>query len=752
MAGRRARVKLAPNLGLTRNKNKAVPVTPKIVLKSDTENSESETGFSDQDEINKHNLSSTVENVSDNIPKQVTTSVDPPMRPNGAMNEAARAQQKNVADPQEAVETVEITPLVNGDKPDTTEVIVNGAPEAKTQAQENVVTNGESKTVNRLRVPGMRGRNKFRPNLNFDRSRHGSGGAVQNGPPSPRPRPPLASNLPQMNTRSRTISSSSTNSETEAVSSSNTVNRPPGVTNNDSPILRAAITTHKPARIRRTTESSRSTIGDRSQFLRRKLDHKKKFSGGVPDRGSLTMFDLIYYNPSHGQRMSVEDVEENVDDPDHDNEVVEGDVVKKADDHINGNGLIELEEPKSEAVPVPQVKIGVNGELIVDEASLQVETTQAKEAKIMLKNSTVVFETNKTANNYGRWSKKRRHNDWSQKETIKFFRALSVVGSDFSLMESIFKNRSRQELKLKFKKEEKINTKMVDKCLNERGMFTDLDSLMKESVDEDEEEEDEDYRNQRSRPKKKRPGRRRYKNRGYYHSSSDGEEADVEASKSPVRKAEAVSRVKRPQVVNGLNKSRHDEADQVVEIIEPPVMTNLSQSEGVLASLSQSQLPAGIQFPPGLLAANPSLVGAKPGSLVVVASPHKPDNPLLSVFMVPDTEKAASASAPASPRHPASSSQAASGSELRLDPAVVRAVDRGRLNRQRTLSESESRPTRKRTFSEMEVKDGNIEADSRSGRVRQRTCSESGLDTRSDSGKKRFLSGSSGKYVLCKSI
>ena len=300
MAGRRARVKLAPNLGLTRNKNKVVPVTPKIVLKSDTENSESETGFSDQDEITKHNLSSTVENVSDNIPTEVTASVETPVRSNGAFIEV-RAQEKNVADPQEAVETVEITPLVNGDKPDSTEVTVNGAPEAKTQ--ENVVTSGESKPVNRLRVPGMRGRNKFRPNLNFDRSRHGSGGAGQNGPPSPRPRPPLASNLPQMNTRSRTISSSSTNSETEAVSSSNIVNRPPGVTNNDSPILRAAITTHKPARIRRTTESSRSTIGDRSQFLRRKLDHKKKFSGGVPDRGNLTMFDLIYYNPSAIRQM-----------------------------------------------------------------------------------------------------------------------------------------------------------------------------------------------------------------------------------------------------------------------------------------------------------------------------------------------------------------------------------------------------------------------------------------------------------------
>merc|ERR1719266_2023164 len=174
--------------------------------------------------------------------------------------------------------------------------------------------------------------------------------------------------------------------------------------------------------------------------------------------------------------------------------------------------------------------------------------------RIMMKNSALVFETNKTTNNYGRWSKKRKHVDWSQKETLKFFRALSVVGSDFSLMESIFKNRTRQELKLKFKKEERINAKMVDKCLTERGMFTELESLMKESEDEEaEEEEDEDFGKSRSRPRKKR-ARRRYKNRGYYDSSSDGEEADVEASKSPVRKVAegpAINRVKRPKVVNG---------------------------------------------------------------------------------------------------------------------------------------------------------------------------------------------------------
>jgi len=49
----------------------------------------------------------------------------------------------------------------------------------------------------------------------------------------------------------------------------------------------------------------------------------------------------------------------------------------------------------------------------------------------------------------------------------------------------------------------------------------------------------------------------------------------------------------------------------------------------------------GVQFPPGLLAANPGLVGARPGSLVVVASPSKtdPGSQLLHVYMVSSRPK-----------------------------------------------------------------------------------------------------------------
>ena len=181
---------------------------------------------------------------------------------------------------------------------------------------------------------------------------------------------------------------------------------------------------------------------------------------------------------------------------------------------------------------MPQVKVGPNKGIIVDEKSLELETNDQKKAKDLMQNSPVVFESdNKTNTNCSTWSKKRRHNEWSEKETIKFYKALSVVGSDFSMMESIFKNRTRQELKLKFKKEEKMRNKMIDKCLNEKEMFTDLNDLMKDSEDEDDVVD-----NGRGRKAKKKRPRRRYVNRGYYSSSSEDEDAAVESSRSPARK------------------------------------------------------------------------------------------------------------------------------------------------------------------------------------------------------------------------
>ncbi len=121
--------------------------------------------------------------------------------------------------------------------------------------------------------------------------------------------------------------------------------------------------------------------------------------------------------------------------------------------------------------------MGANGEIILDEESTTVESTATKRAKADLSNSPAVVESaTSKSTNYGTWSKRRRKTEWTTKETLRFYRALAVIGSDFSMMASLFKKRSREQLKLKFKKEEKANPDLVNKCLRSQGIaqFTDL--------------------------------------------------------------------------------------------------------------------------------------------------------------------------------------------------------------------------------------------------------------------------------------
>ena len=56
-------------------------------------------------------------------------------------------------------------------------------------------------------------------------------------------------------------------------------------------------------------------------------------------------------------------------------------------------------------------------------------------------------------------------------ESARFYRALSMLGTDFSLMENLFPNRTRFELKRKFKVEERINQQLVDRTIASQKPF-----------------------------------------------------------------------------------------------------------------------------------------------------------------------------------------------------------------------------------------------------------------------------------------
>merc|ERR1712223_1499836 len=147
----------------------------------------------------------------------------------------------------------------------------------------------------------------------------------------------------------------------------------------------------------------------------------------------------------------------------------------------------EKTDEENKAPPVPQVKIGPDGELIIDEASTVIDTTAAKKAKEDLLETPLIFESSNMATNYGSWGKKRKNVDWTERETVRFFKALSVFGTDFSMMENVFRRRSRHDLKMKFKKEERSNRSLVDRCLSQ-GLKFDASFFDHESEQEEDEE------------------------------------------------------------------------------------------------------------------------------------------------------------------------------------------------------------------------------------------------------------------------
>ncbi|XP_076670178.1 transcription factor TFIIIB component B'' homolog Bdp1 [Andrena cerasifolii] len=189
------------------------------------------------------------------------------------------------------------------------------------------------------------------------------------------------------------------------------------------------------------SESARKLAEARREFH---LKHENK----TPDRSKLTMYDLIYYNPvTNPMKRSKE------------SEMTARKISECQSEEFHEE---ENEDDPSSAMPVPQVKVGPDGQLIIDEQSLVIEQTNAKKGREVLAKEAIIDDD---SNGSGFYKKRQKSKEWPKWETLKFYKALNTVGTDFLLMQSLFPNRTRQEIKLKFKKEEKVNRNLVEKAL-----------------------------------------------------------------------------------------------------------------------------------------------------------------------------------------------------------------------------------------------------------------------------------------------
>ncbi|KZT74996.1 hypothetical protein DAEQUDRAFT_701193 [Daedalea quercina L-15889] len=115
-----------------------------------------------------------------------------------------------------------------------------------------------------------------------------------------------------------------------------------------------------------------------------------------------------------------------------------------------------------------QVRIGANGETIIDEESLFVSRDEEEDTQ----NYTHVEESDTTKFvNSLTYSKKPRGSRWSAEETELFYDALSQFGENYELISYILPGRDRKACKNKFKAEDKKNPARVNASLNNRKPF-----------------------------------------------------------------------------------------------------------------------------------------------------------------------------------------------------------------------------------------------------------------------------------------
>lgn len=191
-----------------------------------------------------------------------------------------------------------------------------------------------------------------------------------------------------------------------------------------------------------------------------------KTSNVVTDKSNFTMRDLLTYNPppsdAEQERRRRKEAEE------EDNEPHE-DIVKTEDSDAKENDGKKDKPKDKEADQGPRVKVGPDGELIIDEASLVVRPASFDDTEPIYEGKEQTSSLVTYASFRNRPTKKTR---WSCQETVKFYTALAAIGTDFSMMSQLyFKNeRSRIDLRNKFKREEKVNRQLIDRVLNNQDI------------------------------------------------------------------------------------------------------------------------------------------------------------------------------------------------------------------------------------------------------------------------------------------
>eukprot|EP00741_Cyanophora_paradoxa_P009452 tig00000144_g9156.t1 len=111
----------------------------------------------------------------------------------------------------------------------------------------------------------------------------------------------------------------------------------------------------------------------------------------------------------------------------------------------------------------PQVQV-INGRIVVNEESLVVDASEDADTSKFEE----VHETNSYVNAMSFRKTVTPTDRWGVADTALFFKALRLFGSDFSMIEKVFPNRTRRQIRNKFKKEEREHKDDINDILNNK--------------------------------------------------------------------------------------------------------------------------------------------------------------------------------------------------------------------------------------------------------------------------------------------
>ncbi|XP_047661574.1 transcription factor TFIIIB component B'' homolog isoform X2 [Tachysurus fulvidraco] len=273
------------------------------------------------------------------------------------------------------------------------------------------------------------------------------------------------------------------------------------------------------------------------ELLKKEMKKEKKHqrsqtgiskSKKTKDHTKMTMRELIYYLPSTNPMKSHTEDEQRAetDFPPSPNAAP---AVQPVTDENTAEEEEEREEEgeeEEEPMLAPRVKVAEDGSLIIDEESLTVRVQRMKGPN-PVEERDPIFERGSTTT-YSSFRKGTYTKPWSNRETDLFFLAISMVGTDFSMIGQLFPHRARTEIKNKFKKEERANSWRIDKAFKEkRGLDLDFFSKLLAQILKNDEE---------TRKKKKRtsemsklPRRRPEERKRIYSSDSEEESSSGDA-------------------------------------------------------------------------------------------------------------------------------------------------------------------------------------------------------------------------------